>query len=81
MFDFSGQKLLFIGGSSGIGFATAKLASALGGQVTIASRSAEKVARAAKAVGNNADGRVIDVTNNESVDSFLPTASSGITSL
>ena len=71
MFDFSGQKLLFIGGSSGIGFATAKLASALGGQVTIASRSAEKVARAAKAVGNNADGRVIDVTNNESVDTFF----------
>jgi NAD(P)-dependent dehydrogenase (short-subunit alcohol dehydrogenase family) len=71
MLDFSGQKLLFIGGSSGIGYATAQLAAALGGQVTIASRSAERVARAAEAVGSGADGRVIDVTNNESVDTFF----------
>ena len=71
MLDFTGQKLLFIGGSSGIGFATATLATELGGQATIASRSADKVSRAAEAIGKATTGRVIDVTSNESVDNFF----------
>jgi NAD(P)-dependent dehydrogenase (short-subunit alcohol dehydrogenase family) len=43
MFDFSGQQVLVVGGSSGIGFATARLVAELGGQVTVASRFPEKV--------------------------------------
>jgi NAD(P)-dependent dehydrogenase (short-subunit alcohol dehydrogenase family) len=67
MFSFSDEKILVIGGSSGIGFATAKLAVALGAQVTIASRSADKVASAAELLGPGATGRVIDVTDDNSV--------------
>ena len=39
MFDFTGQKILVVGGGSGIGFATAQIAVDLGAEVTIASRS------------------------------------------
>jgi NAD(P)-dependent dehydrogenase (short-subunit alcohol dehydrogenase family) len=71
MFDFSGQHVLAIGGSSGIGFATAALAASLGANVTIASRTPEKVQRAAQAVGRRVVGRVIDVTSDASVDGFF----------
>jgi NAD(P)-dependent dehydrogenase (short-subunit alcohol dehydrogenase family) len=71
MFDFSDQHVLVIGGSSGIGFSTAALAASLGGTVTIASRTEDKVTRAAQAIGPRATGRVIDVTTDASVDSFF----------
>jgi NAD(P)-dependent dehydrogenase (short-subunit alcohol dehydrogenase family) len=71
MFNFTGQKILVVGGSSGIGFATAKLALALDAQVTIASRSADKVAAAAASLGARLTGRVIDVTDNQSVQQFF----------
>jgi len=74
MFNFTGQKVLVIGGSSGIGFATAKLALSLGGQVTIASRSADKVAAAVASLGARVIGRVIDVTDDQSVHQFFADA-------
>ena len=71
MLDFSGQRMLVIGGSSGIGFATAQLAVSLGGHVTIASRSADKVDRAIKKIGAGADGRILDVTSDADVRQFF----------
>jgi len=71
MFDFSDQHVLVIGGSSGIGFSTAAIAASLGATVTIASRTEDKVKRAARAIGPRATGRVIDVTTDASVDSFF----------
>lgn len=71
MFDFTAQRILVVGGSSGIGLATAKLADALGGQVTIASRTADKVNAAMKSLGSNVSGRVIDLTDDRSVEDFF----------
>jgi NAD(P)-dependent dehydrogenase (short-subunit alcohol dehydrogenase family) len=69
MFDFSGQKILVVGGSSGIGLATARLAGDLGAKITIASRSADKVRAAAGRL--NAEGRALDVTKPEAMESFF----------
>jgi NAD(P)-dependent dehydrogenase (short-subunit alcohol dehydrogenase family) len=61
----AGKKVVVVGGSSGIGLATAELAKAQGAEVIIASRSADKVKAAAAKVGGT--GIVCDVTNDDSV--------------
>ena len=61
----AGKKVVVVGGSSGIGLATADLAKAQGAEVIVASRSADKVKAAAAKVG--ATGIVCDVTNDDSV--------------
>src|SRR3978361_1902711 len=65
------KKVVVVGGSSGIGLATAQLAKAQGADVTIASRSADKVNAAAKQLG--VTGTVADVTNDESVVNLFKT--------
>lgn len=69
MINLSGQKILVIGGSSGIGFATAKLAAELGAAVTIASRTPERVSAAAAKIG--ARGATLDVTDDGAVAAFF----------
>jgi NAD(P)-dependent dehydrogenase (short-subunit alcohol dehydrogenase family) len=61
----AGKKVVVVGGSSGIGLATAAMAKAQGAEVIIASRSADKVKAAADKIG--AKGIVADVTNDDSV--------------
>ena len=61
----AGKKVVVVGGSSGIGLATAELAKAQGAEVIIASRSADKVKAAAAKLG--AKGIVADVTNDQNV--------------
>jgi len=46
------SRIVILGGSTGIGFATAKAASAEGGRVTIAGRSPEKLKAARAALDN-----------------------------
>lgn len=74
MIDLSGQRVLVIGGSSGIGLATAQLASELGAAVTIASRSADKVSAAARMIGPSASGQTLDLTNDTAVEAFFASA-------
>jgi NAD(P)-dependent dehydrogenase (short-subunit alcohol dehydrogenase family) len=61
----SGQKVVVVGGSSGIGLATAELAKGEGAEVTIASRNAERLNAAAQKLG--VKGIVADVTSDDSV--------------
>lgn len=65
----AGKKVVVVGGSSGIGFATAEMAKAEGADVVIASRNAEKVKAAADKIG--AKGIVADVTDDKSVSDLF----------
>jgi NAD(P)-dependent dehydrogenase (short-subunit alcohol dehydrogenase family) len=61
----SGQKVVVVGGSSGIGLATAELARREGAEVIIASRNADRLNAAAQKLG--VKGIVADVTSDDSV--------------
>jgi len=69
----AGKKVVVVGGSSGIGLATAEMAKKEGAEVVIASRNADKVKAAADKVG--AKGIVADVTNDDSVISLFKACS------
>jgi len=61
-----GKSVVVVGGSSGIGLATAQLAKSVGATVTIAARSAQRLRAAADAHGLR--GIEADVTSDESVE-------------
>ena len=63
--QLAGRKVVVVGGSSGIGLATAELAKRNGADVVIASRSAEKLNAAAGRIG--AQAIQVDVMSDESV--------------
>ena len=61
----AGQKVVVVGGSSGIGLATAQLAKSEGADVVVASRNAERLQAAAGKLG--ATAIATDVTSDDSV--------------
>ena len=63
--SLAGKKVVVVGGSSGIGLATAELVKRKGAEVVIASRNAERLKAAADKCG--ATAIVADVTSDESV--------------
>ena len=71
MAGLSGKNVLVIGGSSGIGFATAAGALAEGAKVTIASRSQEKLRAAQASLQGRVEARIIDVGDSAAVDAFF----------
>jgi NAD(P)-dependent dehydrogenase (short-subunit alcohol dehydrogenase family) len=69
--SLDGQKVVIIGGTSGIGFATAKAAVRAGAQVVIASSRPDRVDSALERLPGTALGRVMDVTSEEQVRGFF----------
>ncbi len=67
--QLAGKKVVVVGGSSGIGLATAELAKREGAEVIIASRSAEKLNAATSKIG--VKGIPADVTSDESIASLF----------
>lgn len=66
------KKVLIIGGSSGMGLATAKKAAEQGYQVTIASRSLDKLMLAQKSIGNgNIPIHTVDTTDENSIQTLF----------
>ncbi|MGE0093904.1 MAG: SDR family oxidoreductase [Alphaproteobacteria bacterium] len=68
-----GQRIVLIGGSSGIGLATAKEAAARGASVVIAGRSAERLESARREIGAQAETHPLDATQEASVEAFFAT--------
>lgn len=71
MINLGGTRVLVVGGSAGIGLATARLASELGAEVTIASRSRERLAQVVNSLGNSLAAREVDVTSDASVQALF----------
>jgi NAD(P)-dependent dehydrogenase (short-subunit alcohol dehydrogenase family) len=63
--SFVGKKVVVVGGSSGIGLATAELAKREGAEVVVASRNAERLKAAAEKIG--ATAIAADVTSDNSI--------------
>ena len=71
------QKVVVVGGSSGMGLAVAKLCAVEGAQVTIAARDREKLAQAVGEIGPNCCQAALDMTDEKMVEGFF----SGISGL
>lgn len=61
MMDLKGAHVVLLGGTSGIGFATASAAAAHDAQVTVVSSSPASVERAVAALPDGADGQAVDL--------------------
>lgn len=64
-------RILVLGGSSGIGFGVAQAAQEAGAQVTIASRSADKVDAAVKRLGGTAKGITLDTSDADGLEAHF----------
>lgn len=67
----NGKTVLVLGGSSGIGFGVAQAALAAGAQVTIASRSLERVEAALARLGGVARGASLDTGDAAALEGFF----------
>jgi len=65
------KKVVIIGGSSGMGLASAKAAAAEGAYVLIAGRSQERLKNALDEIEGEADAHTLDVTREEEVREFF----------
>ncbi|SEU31429.1 SDR family oxidoreductase [Burkholderia cepacia] len=68
------QRVLVVGGSSGIGEATAHAFAEAGAKVTIASRDAARLAASKDRIGYGVSTGVMDITEDASVRAFLDSA-------
>jgi NAD(P)-dependent dehydrogenase (short-subunit alcohol dehydrogenase family) len=65
------KKVIVLGGSSGIGYAVAEYALAEAAHVVIASSHAGRVEAAVAALGTNAEGHALDLTDEDAIESFF----------
>ncbi|RZK62199.1 MAG: SDR family NAD(P)-dependent oxidoreductase, partial [Hymenobacter sp.] len=67
----AGKRVVVLGGTSGIGFATAAAAVAAGAQVIIGSKRQARVDEAKQQLGAHAEGHALDLTNEAQVRDFF----------
>ncbi|MFT3799591.1 MAG: SDR family oxidoreductase [Burkholderiaceae bacterium] len=67
----NGRTVLVLGGSSGIGFGVARAAQAAGAEVTIASRSTQKIQAALARLGGAAAGASLDTGDAAALERFF----------
>ena len=72
--NFRNKNVLVIGGSSGLGEATAHAFADAGASVTIASRSADKLKAAAERIGQGVSSVVLDTTDDAAVEAYFAKA-------
>lgn len=61
--DLHGQRVVILGGTSGIGLATATAAAEHGAEVTVVSRNQSSVDKALATLPAGSRGQAVDVTN------------------
>ncbi len=66
----AGGTAVITGGASGIGLAAAQALAARGMKVVILDLGQDRVAQAAASIGENAEGRVLDVTDGEALNAL-----------
>ncbi|MFK0280505.1 SDR family oxidoreductase [Streptomyces sp. NPDC090499] len=66
-----GQRVVVIGGTSGIGLAVAEGAAREGARVVVASRRQESIDAALKTLPEDAEGQVLDATDEDAVRAFF----------
>ncbi|WP_405845969.1 SDR family oxidoreductase [Streptomyces sp. NBC_01518] len=66
-----GQRIVVIGGTAGIGFAVAEAAAREGARVVVASRRQESVDAALKRLPEDAEGQVLDASDEDAVRAFF----------
>jgi NAD(P)-dependent dehydrogenase (short-subunit alcohol dehydrogenase family) len=72
----TGKKVIVLGGSSGIGLATAKAAAAEGAQVSIVSGNRQRIDKALAVLPANASGEVADLGDEAAIKQFFAEAGS-----
>lgn len=68
---FHKQKVLLIGGSSGIGLVTAKAFAKHGADVIISSKSSQKLEQAVAQIGTNCSSRIIDIEDENNIEKVM----------
>ena len=69
--DLQQQRVVMVGGSSGIGLAVAQQAATQGAKVVIVSSNAERVQKAIACISGEAQGQAVDVSDEKAVESFF----------
>ena len=69
--NLKGQRIVVLGGTSGIGLATAQAAADEGAVVIVASKRPERVERALAALPKTAQGHALDLASEEQIRGFL----------
>lgn len=69
--DLTGKKVLVLGGSAGIGLATAKAAAAAGATVVIVSSNRERIDKALATLPATAKGFALDLSNESAIRDFF----------
>ena len=76
MTSLSGQRVVVVGGSSGMGFGCAEAAVAAGAQVVIVSRNKEKLDAAAATLGGDVQCFAVNIKNENEVEDLFSTLGS-----